>query len=182
VGSAHHFLKNAYLNKTLTKIIYLVILNGVKDLNLFNNMRFFALLRMTISHARDFILTLNNVGFAFFCLKLIAYSLQLTAYSLQPLLIRLLLGLLRQPLPDADGEIRAVQFAPAAAGAAFGFDHHRGPLLVQCQALPGTEGGAQAAFFAPGPVNVNVVFLVRGRLRRRRGLRGGSRLRRSWRR
>ena len=63
--------------------------------------------------------------------------------------------------PDADGKIRAVQFAPAAAGAAFGFIHHRGAFGIQAEALPGAEGGADAAGFAPVPVDVDPVFRVR---------------------
>ncbi len=90
-------------------------------------------------------------------------------------LIRLFFRLLRQTLPHTNSKVRTMQLAPAAAGAALGFDHDRRPFLVQGQALPGAKGRAQAALFAPGPVDVNVVFLMgrrlpgRGRLLRGRG-------------
>ena len=72
--------------------------------------------------------------------------------------------------PDADGKIRAVQLAPPAAGAAFGFIHHRGALGIQAQALPRAEGGADAAGLAPVPVDVDSILGVaafRGARRRR---------------
>jgi hypothetical protein len=73
---------------------------------------------------------------------------------------RIVIGFLH--FPDADSKIRAVQFAPAAASAAFGFVHHRGALGIQAQALPGTESGADAAGLAPVPVDVDSILRVAG--------------------
>ena len=53
--------------------------------------------------------------------------------------------------PDADGKIRAVQLAPPATGAPFGFLHHRGTLGIQAEALPRAESRADAAGLAPVP-------------------------------
>ena len=62
--------------------------------------------------------------------------------------------------PDTDGKIRAVQFTPPATGAALGFINHRGAFGIQAQALPGAEGGADAAGFAPVPEYVDLIFRV----------------------
>jgi hypothetical protein len=61
-------------------MVYFVVLNEVKDLKLFNNTRFFTLLRMTISHSREYYKDPKQYKLCIFLLK--AYGLKLTAYSL----------------------------------------------------------------------------------------------------
>jgi hypothetical protein len=50
-------------------MVYFVVLNKVKDLKLFNNTRFFAALRMTISHSREFYKDSNQYKLCIFLLK-----------------------------------------------------------------------------------------------------------------
>ena len=52
-----------------------------------------------------------------------------------------------------------MKLIPAVAGAAPPVFHHRSALLVQADALLGTEGGADAAFLAPGPEDIDDVLL-----------------------
>lgn len=61
-------------------------------------------------------------------------------------------------LPDADGEVRAVEFAPAATGAAFGVFNHRGAVFIQAQTLLRAEGRTNTAGFAPIPEDVDFIL------------------------
>jgi hypothetical protein len=68
----------------------------------------------------------------------------------------------------ANGEIRAMEFAPATAGATLRIFNHRLARVIQFNATLGAKRGTETTLLAPGPVDINVVFLRFGSLGSRR--------------
>jgi hypothetical protein len=67
----------------------------------------------------------------------------------------------RRFLLHANGKVRAVEFAPAAAGAAFRVLNHWSPVLIQAETLPGAKGCTDTAGLAPIPEDVDFKLRVR---------------------
>jgi hypothetical protein len=72
----------------------------------------------------------------------------------------LLFGFFFLPGSDGDGKIRASKLAHPTLGALLGISQHRESVLIRGESAGRTKSHANAASFAPGFENVNLLFSV----------------------